>query len=78
MDTVEMLKEKNRLTDNCKIPCKDCQKQTYLSKLLEIFPNVVLEDDGTPFSICPSILGLKDLKNCSGKCINCWNQEYKE
>lgn len=25
MDAIEMLKEKNRLTNNCKISCKDCK-----------------------------------------------------
>ena len=56
---------------------KDCPKQTYLSKLLEVFPDTVLEDGGTPFNICPSELGLKDL-SCDRKCIECWNQEYQE
>ena len=111
MNAVEMLKEKSRLTQNCKIYCtacrlgpghngrginctefqheypeeyvkiieqwsKDCPKQTYLSKLPEIFPNAVLDDDGVPTHICPSDLGLKDLI-CSEKCINCWNQEWE-
>lgn len=111
MNAVKMLKEKSRLTQNCKIYCttcrlgpryngwdknctefqqeypeeyvkmierwsKDCPKQTYLSKLLEVFPNTELSDDGTPLDICPSDLGLKDLI-CSEKCINCWNQELE-
>ena len=112
MDAVKMLKEKSRLTQNCKIYCsacrlgpghngrdinctefqheyseecvkiierwsKDCPKQTYLSKLLEVFPGTVLDNDGTPVHICPSELGLKDL-SCNGKCIGCWNQELEE
>ena len=111
MNAVKMIKEKSRLTQNCKIYCtacrlgprhngrdinctefqheypeecvkiieqwsKDCPKKTYLSKLLEIFPGTGLDDDGTPLSICPSDLGLKDLI-CSEKCINCWNQEWE-
>lgn len=57
---------------------KDCPKQTYLSKLLEIFPGTVLEADGTPARICPSELGLKDFEFCGQNCIDCWNQEYEE
>ena len=57
---------------------KDCPKQTYLSKLLEIFPGTVLEADGTPACICPNELGLKDFEFCGQNCIDCWNQEYEE
>ena len=53
---------------------KDCPKQTYLGKLLEIFPGTVLEADGTPACICPSELGLKDFEFCDQNCIDCWNQ----
>lgn len=35
-------------------------KQTYLSKLLEVFPNAKLDDDGTPKNICPGGLGLTE------------------
>lgn len=55
---------------------KDCPKQTYLSKLLEVFPNTVLDENGIPMHICPSELGLKDL-SCNRKCIDCWNQEWE-
>ena len=57
---------------------KECPKQTYLSKLLEIFPGTVLEADGTPACICPNELGLKDFEFCGQNCIDCWNQEYEE
>ena len=57
---------------------KDCPKQTYLSKLLEVFPGTELEADGTPACICPSELGLKDFEFCGQNCIDCWNQEYEE
>lgn len=55
---------------------KDCPKQTYLSKLLEVFPYIELDENGVPVHICPSALGLKDLM-CSEKCIDCWNQEWE-
>ena len=114
MDAVEMLKEKQRLTNGCNIYCtscrlgpdlngrdvnctefqqkhpeqyvkiiekwsKDCPKQTYLSKLLEAFPDTELREDGTPLYICPSDLGLKDIVECSPfDCSKCWNQEWEE
>ena len=56
-------------------------QKTYLSKLLEHFPNVPLEDDGTPDSICPYILGLVSRDDCRKKCCNCvecWNQPIEE
>ena len=54
---------------------KDCPKQTYLSKLLEVFPDTELRKNGTPAHICPSDLGLKDIAECTlSKCIKCWDQ----
>ena len=109
MNAAEMLKEKVRLTKQCKIYCtacrlgpnhngmdmncadlqqehpeqyvriiqdwsKDCPKQTYLSKLLEVFPDTELVG-GRPARVCPSDLGLRDIAECSlTKCIKCWNQ----
>lgn len=113
MDAVEMLKEKARLTNGCKIYCtacrlgptlngrdvnctdlqqehpetyvkiiedwsKDCPKQTYLSKLLEVFPDAVLDRNETPLNICPSMLGLEDIPDCmSVECKDCWNQSIE-
>ena len=58
---------------------KDCPKQTYLSKLLEAFPDTELGKDGTPAYICPGDLGLEDIVGCTlSGCIDCWNQEYEE
>lgn len=52
--------------------------KTYLSELLEHFPNVPLADDGTP-EICPEKLGLdRDIKPCCGDCVECWNQPIEE
>ena len=54
---------------------KDCPKQTYLSKLLEAFPDTELWKDGTPERMCPSMLGLEDIANCTSvECIKCWDQ----
>ena len=54
---------------------KDCPKQTYLSKLLEAFPDTELGKDGTPAYICPGDLGLEDIAGCTlSECIKCWNQ----
>lgn len=51
-------------------------QRTYLSELLEHFPNVKLRDDGTPKCLCPHQLGLKDIDDCRKyhTCVECWNQ----
>lgn len=61
---------------------KDCPKRTYLSKLLEVFPDTELREIGSP-KFCPSKLGLKDSEKCEeingwDKCKECWNQEWEE
>ena len=38
-------------------------QKTYLSELLKIFPDIPLNDDGTPNSLCPSDLGLNEKEN---------------
>ena len=54
---------------------KDCPKQTYLNKLLEVFPGTELGKDGTPAYICPGDLGLEDIAGCTlSECIKCWDQ----
>lgn len=49
--------------------------KTYLSELLKNYPNVLLNDDGTP-PFCPYELGLISVDNCrnDGDCVKCWNQ----
>lgn len=51
-------------------------QKTYLSKLLEHFPNVKLLGDGTPKCLCPHQLRLKDIDDCRKHytCAECWNQ----
>lgn len=52
-------------------------QRTYLTELLEKYPNVLLNDDGTPQGICPHQLGLKDnIADCKigYDCVACWNQ----
>lgn len=55
--------------------------KTYLTELLDKYPNVLLDDDGTPEGICPHQLGLKssivDCKN-GYDCPKCWNQPVEE
>lgn len=53
-------------------------QKTYLSELLKIFPDIPLNDDGTPNSLCPSDLGLNEKEKCGeyGGCIECWNQLF--
>lgn len=50
-------------------------QKTYLSEFLKKYPNVSLEDDGTP-TFCPYRLGLMGADDCrkDGNCVKCWNQ----
>ena len=62
---------------------KENPVKTYLSVLLERFPNVPLDKKGVPISFCPEdIYGGEEWEDCNsiieGKCTKCWNREYKE
>lgn len=54
-------------------------QKTLLSELLKNYPNVPLEDDGTP-EICLSSLGLTNYNGCRNgiTCSECWNQPIKD
>lgn len=57
-------------------------QKTYLSEFLKNYPNAPLAKDGTPM-LCPSKLGLIDIKGCikinrNCDCIKCWNQPIEE
>jgi hypothetical protein len=51
-------------------------QKTLLSELLRNYPNVPLEDDGTPEDVCPYCLGLMDEADCrrDHDCFRCWSQ----
>lgn len=51
-------------------------QKTYLSELLEHFPNVPLTATGIPEDICPFHLGFMSKDDCRNdrNCVNCWNQ----
>lgn len=56
-------------------------RKTYLSELLEKYPNVLLNDDCTPEGMCPHQLGLKSsIADCKKgyDCVACWNQPIKD
>ncbi|WP_440447743.1 hypothetical protein [Ruminococcus sp.] len=56
-------------------------QKTYLTELLEKYPNVLLNDDDTPEGMCPHQLGLKDsIADCKigYDCVACWNQPIEE
>lgn len=50
--------------------------KTYLSELLERFPNVPLTATGIPEDICPFHLGFMSKDDCRNdrNCVKCWNQ----
>ena len=49
--------------------------KTYLTELLINYPNISLEDNGTP-NFCPYRLGLMSIDDCrkDHNCVECWNQ----
>lgn len=56
-------------------------QKTYLTELLEKYPNALIGDDGTPEGLCPHYLGLKDNIDACKKgynCAECWNQPIEE
>lgn len=56
-------------------------QKTYLTELLEKYPNVLLNDDGTPEGMCPHQLGLKDSiadRKIGYDCVACWNQPVEK
>lgn len=53
--------------------------KTYLSELLKHYPNISLEDNGTP-NFCPYRLGLMSIDDCrkDHNCVECWNQPIED
>lgn len=52
-------------------------QKTYLTDLLEKYPNIPLDNNGKPSYVCPHDLGLMSVEDCkkdSNKCVECWNQ----
>ena len=72
--------EKNRDKDMIKIvqEWSDLNPQrTYLTDLLEKYPNAATDSDGIPYEICPHTLGLSEFDECDidgSNCSKCWNQ----
>ena len=57
---------------------KENPVKTYLSVLLEKFPNVELSSNEVPM-LCPHELFDIDGRTCPGcTCVECWNREFKE
>lgn len=57
------------------------KQKTILEDLLEKYPNVLMDDDGTPLGVvCPSDLGIDvAIKTCSSmSCYDCWTQPLPE
>lgn len=58
-------------------------KRTYLSRLLEIFPDARRDTDNLP-RFCPTDLWAMKINKCDGDfsdstlCEACWNQNYEE
>lgn len=64
-------------------------QKTYLTDLLEKYPNIPLDNNGKPAYVCPHDLGLMSVAICKlglmsvedckkdsnkNKCVECWNQ----
>lgn len=54
--------------------------KSYLSELLERFPNAPLHVTGIPENICPFHLGLMSIDDCRNDrdCVKCWNQSIED
>jgi hypothetical protein len=60
---------------------KENPVKTYLSVLLEKFPNAKLNEKGLPTIICPNMIFRVENGCGNGQfmtCLECWNREYKE
>ena len=55
-------------------------QKTYLTELLENYPNAELRIDGTPRGVCPYYLGLMSRDDCrkDHNCVKCWNQPIED
>lgn len=58
-------------------------QKTYLTELLENYPNAKLDENGTPKIVCPYYLGLISKNNCrinriNSNCVECWNQPIED
>lgn len=53
--------------------------KTYLTELLKNYPNISLEDNGTP-NFCPYRLRLMSIDDCrkDHNCVECWNQPIEK
>ena len=61
--------------------CAEHPVKTYLSDLLEKYPDVPLNDEGTPRAFCPSNLYGDTAPDCNGEytgCVACWNRPLPE
>ncbi len=57
---------------------KENPVKTYLTVLLEKFPNIKLSSNEVPI-LCPYELFDIDGRTCPGcTCVECWNREFKE
>lgn len=55
-------------------------QKTYLTELLENYPNAQLRIDGTPQGVCPYYLGLMSRDDCrkDHNCVECWNHPIED
>lgn len=52
--------------------------KTCLSELLKHYPNIELDEDGTPHKLCPWHLELISVNSCHNNCVRCWNQPVED
>ena len=58
---------------------KEHPRKTFLSDLLEKYPNIDLKVGGGVPCFCPEILGYKQKLTCGSiSCKECWNQNLEE
>ena len=55
-------------------------KETLFEYFIKFFPDIEIDEDGTPKYICPYFLGFeKDYAACNeNDCMRCWNRPRRE
>ena len=57
---------------------KEKPQKTMLQDFLEKYPKAILDQDSTPFNICPCDLGYKNKQYCERSCMTCWNRPLEQ
>ena len=57
---------------------KEKPQKTMLQDFLEKYPKAILDQDSTPFNICPCDLGYENEQYCERNCMTCRNRPLEQ